>query len=162
MQLKTELSPAELREASRLLRPKNFWWKFLLASWYAIALVIVGIVVLVDDVLIDHEPPKWGAIGVCFGVAAFRFAISWTRWNARQTKNQGSLNFGTGTRALESGGVQTTLTNGASSFVPWAAYKKWVEGDTVFVLTGSAGPVVLPVDAGNRDALRGLLQSRIA
>jgi len=162
MQLKTELSAGEIREASRLLRPKNFWLKFLLASWYATALLLVGMFVLINNTLIQHEPPKWGPIGIFFALAAFRYTVSWSRWNARQAKAQGALTPGTGMRSLESGGIQTTLANGANSFVPWSGYDKWVEGESVFVLTGSAGPVVLPVDTGNRDSLRGLLQSRIA
>ena len=161
MQLKTELSPVEIREASRLLRPKNFWLKFLLASWYATALLAVAIVVLINNILIEHEPPKWEAIGICFGVAAIRYTIAWSRWNDRLKKAQGALHPGPGTRSLESGGIQTTLASGASNFVPWSSYNKWVEGETVFVLTGSAGLVVVPVDSGNRDSLRGLLQSRI-
>jgi hypothetical protein len=162
MQLKTDLSPGELREAGRLLRPRNFWWKFLLASWYATALLIVAIAVLIDNTLIEHEPPKWEAILVCLALAAFRYGISWTRWNARLTKAAGTLKPGPGTRTLESSGIRTTLENGATSFTPWSSYTKWVAGDTVFVVTGSGGSVVLPVDQSNRDSLRGLLQSHIA
>jgi hypothetical protein len=162
MQLKTDLSPGEIREASRLLRPKNFWLNFLLASWYATALLIVAIAVLVNNTLIEHEPPKWNAIAICLVLAAIRYSISWSRWNARQVKAAGALKPGVGTRSLESTGIQTTLATGATSFVPWSSYNKWVEGETVFVVTGSAGPVILPVDMGNRDSLRGLLQSRIA
>src|ERR1700735_5377006 len=137
MQLKTELSPGEIREASRLLRPKKFWLKFLMASWYATALLVVAIVVMIDNTLIDHQPPKWNAIGICFGVAAIRYTISWSRWNARQTKAMVALKPVAGTRSLESGGIQTTLASGASNFVPWSSYDKWIEGESVFVLTGS-------------------------
>jgi hypothetical protein len=161
MQVRTNLSQAELRDATRLARPKSFWFRFALANWYATA-VCVGIIAVAIHALIEHQQPSWKGLGIFFLLGCVRFAISWNRWNERLKKAGEKANAGLSTRSLDTDGIRTTLVSGASSFAPWSSFTKWTEGKRLFVLTGSDGPVVLPIDEGNRDSLRSLLQSHIA
>ena len=161
MQFQSPSTPAQFSETARLTRPKNYWLRLLGLNWYASLLVIIAFGVLVAP-LVTHEPVKWNAFGILLALAAFRFGISYTRLQDRTKKALAAAHPGPGTWTLEPAGIRSTLANGATGFVPWTSYDKWVEGKSVFVVTGpSIPPVVLPVDDSTRDMLRGTLQSNI-
>jgi hypothetical protein len=161
MQVRAAIAPDELKEAARLSRPRYFWLRFFAANWYAtaICLLVIGVGV---NALIYHEHPKWGSMGIIFAIGAFFIGLSWYRWNARLSKAAGAASARSGTLALDMDGIRTTLVSGASTFVPWSSYSKWAEGRTVFLLTGKDGAAILPIDYGSREAIRGLLMSKIS
>jgi hypothetical protein len=96
-----------------------------------------------------------------FAFGAFFIWFSWNRWNANLTKSAGSLNRNAGTVSLDSDGIRSMFANGASSFVPWSSFSGWKEGESVFLLTGDSS-ALLPIDDGNREAIRSMLTSKIS
>ncbi len=160
MQFSTTPSPAELREASRLLRPPNFWLKFLGASWYATLLAVIALGVIVVA-LVGHRQVNWTSVAILLGLAVFRFGIAWTRWRDRVEKGMAAALPGAGTRTLDPTGIRSTLVNGVTSFAPWSSYGKWIEGKSVFIVTGTGQPLILPLGDNSPDMVRGLLQSQI-
>jgi|SRR6185312_180267 len=161
MQVRTASSPAELRDAAWILRSRYFWWQFSARNIHAVLILLVLFSFLTISI-VNRQMPKWEDMGgLLFGGAFFSLMV-WYRWNKTFKKAAAALKPRSGMMLLDSDGVRTTLESGATSFVPWSSYTKCVEGKSVFVLTGSDGPTILPIDEGNRDSLRGLLQSRIA
>lgn len=161
MQVRTASSPAELRDAAWISRSRYFWMKVSARNIHAVLILAIFLSVIVVS-LIHHETPKPGQYIELLVVLAFVFLMTWYRWNKMLKQNGAALKPRAGMMSLDGDGVRTTLESGATSFVPWGSYSKWVEGKKVFVLTGSDGPTILPIDEGNRDLLRGTLQSHIA
>jgi hypothetical protein len=161
MQVRTASSAAELRDAAWISRSRYFWVKLSARNIHAMMIlaVLLGVIVLS---LIHHETPKFEQCMEMLVVLAFVCLMTWYRWNKMLKQNGAALKPRAGMMSLDGDGIRTTLETGATSFVPWGSYVKWVEGKKVFVLTGSDGSTILPIDEGNRDLLRGTLQSHIA
>ena len=160
MQVRATVSPSEMKEAARMLRPRYFWLRFFAANWYAtvICLLIVG---AAANAAIHHEQARWGSMAIAFAIGMFFIGLSWYRWNGRLTKKAQLTSSRAGTLSLDLDGVRTTLSNGTSTFIPWSNYDKWLEGQEIFLLQGNDANTVIPVD-GTRDAIRGLLASKIS
>jgi len=99
------------------------------------------------------------AIGFCISAGFIWF--SWNRWNARLAKMAATASTSSGILVLDNDGIRTISQSGASNFVPWSSYRQWKEGKNVFVLTGSDGAAIIPIDDGYRDNIRMLLASKI-
>lgn len=160
MEIRSTVTPEELREAVRLARPRYFWLRFAAANWYATLLLVVVIVANVNAV-IHHQPAKWNNTLLFLVLVAALYGFSWYRWNSKVSKAATSSNVRSSLLSLDSDGIRTKLDSGASSFVPWASYSKWAEGRSVFLLSGRDGTMVIPADDGSRDSIRELLQSKI-
>ena len=160
MQVRTASSAAELRDAAWISRSRYFWLKLSARNIHAVMIlaILLGIVVLS---LVHHVTPKPEQYIESLVVLAFLSLMTWYRWDKTLRNNGAALKPRAGMMSLDGDGIRTTLESGATSFVPWGSYVKWVEGKKVFVLTGSDGPTILPIDEGNRDLLRGKLQSHI-
>ena len=160
MQIRAAVSPSELQEAARMSRGRSFWLRFFAANWYGTALLLLVVVVGANGA-IHHQQMKWGAMLGFAAICVFFIGLSWYRWNSRLAKIAGASNARSGTLSLESDGIRMTSASGASTFVPWSSYNKWIEGKSVFLLTGNDGTAILPIDDGNRESVRGLLTSQI-
>ncbi|HZY63015.1 MAG TPA: YcxB family protein [Edaphobacter sp.] len=160
MQVRATVSATELQEAARLSRPRLFWLKFFAANWYSsvICLLVVGVAI---NALINHERMNWGAMAMVFAICVGFIGFSWFRWNSSLAKSAEAASARAGTLSLDSDGVRTRLASGTSTFIPWSTYSKWIEGRSVFLVTGNDGTTVIPIDDGNRDAIRSLLMSKI-
>jgi hypothetical protein len=161
MQIQAPTTPGEIREAARMSRPRYFWLRFLISNWYATALCLVSVGVSISS-LIQHENPKTGPAATLFGVGAIFLVLSWYRWDLKLTKSAELASARSGALSLDDDGVRTTLATGASTFLPWSSYSKWIEGELVFVLTGRDAATIIPLDNSNREAIRGLLMSKIS
>jgi hypothetical protein len=161
MQVRATLSPSELKEAALIVRPTKFWLRFFAANWYctAICLLIIGIAI---NGVVTHQQLHWRNMAIVFCIAAGFIWFSWNRWNAKLAKIAETAGTRSGTLVLDSDGIRTTSQSGASNFVPWSSYEKWKEGKGVFLLTGSDGAAIIPIDDGHRDSIRMLLTSKIS
>ena len=160
MQIRTASAPGEIQEAIRLSRPKNFWFKFFAANWYA-SFICVAVIVVDVNKMAHGQAPRWDLTALLLAVCGALMGYSWFRWN---TKVSNSLRASTArieSLSLDGDGVRVTLRSGTTTFIPWSSYTKWVEGKAVFVVTGKDGAAILPIDDGNREVLRGLLSSHI-
>jgi hypothetical protein len=160
MQLRSTLTSADVHEAARLARPRLFWLRFFAYSWYATALCALAVIAAVRA-LLDHRPINWDTTGGLLAFAALLYGIRWTRWRSRLSK-VAAVRSRAASISLDPDGIRTRQESGATTFVPWAGFSKWTEGKNVFLLRGKDGTTILPVDEGNRDSVRALLQGNIA
>lgn len=161
MQIRTAVSPAEIGEAITLSRSKKFWLKFFAANWYGtlICLVVIGADV---NLLANHQAQKLGPSLLLFVIMAGLMVFSYYRWQSKVSKALQSSHVRIESQSLDSDGIRIKLKTGTETFVPWSSYNKWTEGKNIFLLTGTDGTTIIPTDDGNRDALRGMLSSRIS
>ena len=161
MQIRPAATPEEVREAISLSRSRYFWLRFIAANWYmsAIVLVVVGVNV---NMLSNHQAPKLGPSALMLAIAAAFIGFSWYRTNTRPANATLAAITRIEGLSLDPDGVRVRLKSGTTTFVPWSSFTKWAEGRTVFVLSGSDGTTILPIDEGNRDALRNLLSSNVS
>lgn len=160
MQIRLQLTPAEIQEAIRLSRTKNFWFKFALGNWY-LALICLFVVGADIDAAFHGRTPRWDATGVLFAIAAVVMCASWFLWKGRMSAAIRNANSRVQMLSLDPDGVRSNLNSGSSTFVPWSNYTKWVEGATVSVLISRDGIVIIPVDGSNRDTVRSLLSGHV-
>ena len=161
MEIRTRVSPEEVKEAIELSRPRNFWFKFLLSNWYA---SLIGLLVIAADgnSLIHGQSVKWGPSAGLLVFVVVALWYSWYSWNGKVSKVLQTASSRIQCLALESDGAKILTETGASSFLPWSSYKTWSEGMKIFLLQGKDGMTILPIDDGSRETLRNLLQSKIA
>jgi len=160
MQLRSALTTADIQEAGRLARPHYSWLRFLLASWYSTVLCVGALYGLSNDV-VHHRPIQWKATVLVLGLAGFFYWLRWSRWKSRLGKATAQRNRAASI-SVDADGIRTRQESGATSFTPWASFNKWTEGKNVFLLSGEKISILLPVDDGNRDTVRALLQGNIA
>lgn len=161
MQVRSTLTPEEYREAALLSRSKYFWLRFFAANWYASIICLLLLGVGVSD-LIHHTQPRWDLMALYLAIFGGFIAFSWYRYNGKIAKVGVAQNAARKSVSLDPDGIRTCLNSGADVFVPWSSYSKWVEGKSVFVLTGDSGTTILPATDGNETSLRGLLESKIS
>src|SRR5579875_2438705 len=136
MQVRATVSPSEIQEAARLLRPRRFWLRFFAANWYATALCVVAVGGGINR-LIHHEKVNWDVMAIVLAIGVGFISFSWYRWNSALAKIAESASARSGTLSLDADGVRTQLASGTSTFLPWSTYNKWTEGKSVFLLTGN-------------------------
>jgi hypothetical protein len=159
MQLQSTLTSAQIHEAARLARPRYFWLRFFAYSWYSTALCVVA-VYTAADALLRHKPIPWDATGGALAFALLFYGLRWSRWKRRLSR-VAAIRSRAASISLDPDGIRTRQESGATTFVPWTGFTKWSEGRNVFLLTSKDGTTVLPVDDGNRDSVRALLQGYI-
>ena len=158
MQIRPAATPSELQEAARLSRPRNFWWRFLAANWYATAICLLILGTALSGLRADSHL-HWNLMALYLLVFGFFLWLSWYRYHARVAK---SLGVARSSLQLDLDGVRTVLHDGTSIFLPWSRFQSWREGKAVFVLITTDGTLVLPADEGQRGSMRTLLASKIS
>jgi hypothetical protein len=159
MQLQSTLTSAQIQEAARLARPRYFWLRFILASWYS-TFICVAVVVADATAILHHRPIRWNDTAFALALAAVFYGLRWSRWKARLSK-VAAIRSRTTSISLDPDGIRTRQESGATTFVPWAGFTKWSEGKNVFLLASKDGTTILPVGESNRDSVRALLQGSI-
>lgn len=164
MQLAIQIRPAatdaEVSEAVTLLRPPDFWVKYLVANWYALAIAVI-VIVLDINAVIQGKPVRIGpTLGLLVFVAA-ALLYSWFRWVGKVSKTLRNAVAHIQDLSVDIDGIRIVTITGAVTAVPWSSYESWLEGKSIFLLKGKDGAVILPVDESNRDMLRSLLESRV-
>ena len=160
MQIRTASTSGEIQEAISLSRPKNFWFKFAIANWYATFICVAVIAVDVNQ-MAHGRAPRWDLTALLVAVCGALVGYSWYRWNARVSNSLRVSTARIESLSLDGDGIRVTLRTGTSTFIPWSSYTKWMEGKTVFLVTGKDGAAILAIEDGNRETIRGLLSSNI-
>jgi hypothetical protein len=162
MQVRAQLTPEELKDAARLIRPKMFWLRMALANWYALTILIAVVGAIIYHAM-NSLPYNWaGALGVA-GIALLFLGFSWWRYNSRIGKITDRWNKNCGNSSLDTDGIRTDAANGATTFVPWSAYSTWKEGKLVFLVKGDNAEQVIPKEGlGSSEQVKGLLASKVS
>ena len=133
MQLRTELTPAEIAEAMRLNRTRMYWPKVFLANWYA-TLLLIAILWAEIARLIDGKPIQPGSLGLLL-IPVFLLWLYWYRSQRAVRETASRLSDAQGAASIDGKGISANSSTGATSFVPWSEYSGWKEGEDVFTLT---------------------------
>jgi hypothetical protein len=133
MQLRTEITPDELGQATLLNRTKMYWPKFFLANWYA-SLLLIAILWAEIARLIEDKPIQPASLGLLL-IPVFFLWLYWYRTQGSVRKAASQLSDTQGSASIDGKGISAAASTGATSFVPWSEYSGWKEGKDVFTLT---------------------------
>ena len=160
MEIRTSLTSAELREVARMSRSWRFWVHFFATNWYATALAVTLIGVVTNGA-IHHQFMPWKDFLIVLAAVAALYGYSWFRYNRKLSRiaaRSAALNR---TRTLEADGIHTLTEGGVTSFMPWRAFDRCMEGKLIFLLKGNDAIMAVPCDDTNRDTLRTYLRGNI-
>ena len=166
MRFHGKLNEAEVKEATRLIRPKGYTWR--VALTYIRLIVYAAIVIaIVWASIVQHAriPPAVIAIRVALLVVIGGFSIYRFRKSSREAVLALDASL-PDTLELSPAGVRHHGPNGAEGFQPWTSYTGFREGQHVVLLRRKEKNLfsVLPVSGlsdGERSNLRGLLQQSL-
>jgi hypothetical protein len=133
VQIMTNITPEELRQAIRLNRSKTYWLKLIAANWYFTLLLIVIIWAEIAR-LLEGKPILLNTLPILL-IPVFFLWLSWFRTRRAIEQAAQQISDIKGTAVLTEHGIDATASSGATSFVPWSAYSAWKEGPDVFTLT---------------------------
>ncbi len=133
MQVRTEITPEELKQAIRLNRNKRYWLNLFLANWYATILLIV---ILWAEIarIVAGKPIQLASLWIVL-IPVFFLWLYWYRTQSSISKAASELSDTAGSASLDSDGIHATASTGATSFIPWSQYSAWKESTEVFTLT---------------------------
>lgn len=164
MQFAGKLNEAEVREATRIIRPKGHGARMALSYGRLLLYALIVVFLLVASFLHHAKiPPAVIAIRIVIlllvgGLVYYRIRKASTDTVAKLDASlPDSIN-------LEAGGVRLDGPYGAQSFQPWTAYSGFREGSHIVVLHRNEKGLynVLPISSMSppeRESLRGLLQN---
>lgn len=166
MQFAGKLNETELREATRMIRPKGHGRRMALS--YARLVIYVGIVVallVASFVQHRHIPPQLIAVRVAVLALVAVVVVLRVRRSSRDALRRIDASL-PDTVQLGPEGVRLDGPMGAHSFQPWSSYTGFREGQHIVVLQRTEQDLftVLPVSAlspAERTSLRGLLQGSL-
>ncbi len=166
MQFHGKLNEAEVREATRLIRPKGYAWHLALTNIRLVIYAVIVVAILWASIT-NHTkiPPAVLAIRVALLVVIGGFSVVRFRKNNREAVT--ALDASLPDRLdLSPEGVRHHGPNGAEGFQPWTSYTGFREGQHVVVLRRREKNLfsVLPISGlseGERGNLRGLLQQSL-
>ena len=166
MQFDGKLNEAELREATRFVRPKSYSRR--MAGMYvriAVYALIVAWVLFQTFVRHAHIPTSIVVSRILILVLIIGFFFFRYRKNTRESvvRLDSSL---PDTLALSAEGVRVEGPNGAQSFQPWASYTGFREGQHIVLLRRRESDLynVLAISSrgdAEREMLRGLLRAHL-
>ncbi len=166
MQFSGKLNEAEVKEATRFVRPKGYGARMFLSYLRLIiyAVIVIGIL-FASFVRHVQIPPQLLAVRVAVLVVIGGLSFYRYRKGSREAvaKLDASL---PDLLTLSSDGVRLEGPDGAQGFQPWASYTGYRQGAHVVVLERKEKGLynVLPISAlpePEREALRGLLMNSL-
>lgn len=164
MQISGKPTQPEINEAARMMRSNLSWTQLLARQAYAI--VVAGIVIWdLVRIFTSGHAVDWHNVGIRLVVLAVILVFIGIRMQriTGRTKAATIQNF-PDTLTLGTSGIQTQSSNGASSSVPWTAFKSWRLGSKIILLNYTEGKryMILPLASmppTQQENLRGTVQS---
>ncbi len=163
MQFHGKLNQAEVKEATRLIRPKGYAWRLALTNIRLVIYVVI-VVAIVWASIAHHTriPPQVIVIRIALLVVIGGFSVFRYRKSSREAVLALDASL-PDTIDLSPVGVRHHGPNGAEGFQPWTSYTGFREGRHVVLLRRKEKNLfsVLPVSGlsdGERGNLRGMLQ----
>jgi len=140
MQVPSNITPAEMREAIRLNFTLSDIWRFARGSFRLVgafaALIVVFFIAFVHAVA--QSPVDWGTLGVYLGLAALPALLILFKFRQTSGKYARAINKASMTFAIDGQGITRMHPNGVRTAVPWSALNRWREGDLVFTIGGTS------------------------
>ncbi len=162
MRFHGKLNEAEIKEATRFVRPKGYARRM---AFSYVRLIVYAVIVLaiVYASVVQHAriPPQFIAIRVAILLVIGGFSYVRYRKGTREAVENLDASL-PDALLLSAEGVRMDGPNGAQGFQPWANYTGWREGEHVVLLQRKEKGLynVLPVSglgAAEREGLRGML-----
>lgn len=164
MQFSGKLDEAEVKEATRFVRPKGYKARMLVTYFRLIIYALIVVWILYSSfVRHAHIPPQ--VIAIRLGLLALIAVFAYARYRKGSREEVAKLDASLpDTLQLTAEGVRLDGPNGAQGFQPWASYTGFREGQHIMLLQRKEAGLynVVPVSAmgeGERSQLRGLLTS---
>jgi hypothetical protein len=137
----TNVTPAEFRQAIKLNRTWRYWLRLVGANWYATVLLLVILWAIVARVA-QGKPVQADSIMILLIPIAF-LGFGWARTQRAIERGAQEISDLGGTASLDDDGLHATASSGATSFTPWSIYTGWKEGTEVFTLERAKNFTVL-------------------
>ncbi|RRA48308.1 hypothetical protein [Acidipila sp. EB88] len=164
MQFQGKLNEAEVREATRFIRPRGYGARMALSYTRLVVYALIVVFILYQSfVRHQHIPPV--VLGVRLVILVVIGGAAYVRYRKGSREAVASLDASLpDTLRLSPEGIHLDGPNGAHSFQPWLAYKSFREGEHVVVLARVEKGMfnVLPLTSlgtPERETLRGMLQN---
>jgi HAMP domain-containing protein len=162
VQIRTQITSADLREALRLNRKKTYWLNVFLGNWYA-TLLLIAITWAEIARLVDRKPIRAASLGLLL-IPIFFLWFSRNRAQSRLRTAAAQLSDTQSSVSIDEKGITAASPTGAIGFVPWRDYSGWKEGKDVFTLTTDKSFRVLPkrgLNEGDLEQLRSMFRTQI-
>ncbi len=163
MQIDCKLSHAEMREAFRMNLTPAFWFRAALGNVRALVLIVV-MLVAAGTKIAHGDTRHWESIVILLAIAAGLIALYVWRLSASMKKTANKINEACVRMNLDTQGMSTASSVGATTFTPWQQFSRWKEGKLVFTVGDKKAFRTIPKSALNGfqvDEVRGLLQSQV-
>ncbi len=166
MQFPGKLSEAEIKEASRFIRPRGYALRMVL-SYFRLILYSAVVLVILFQSFVRHQPiaPQVVIIRVLILVVIGGFSFYRYRKGTREAVATLDASL-PDVLTLAASGVQLDGPNGAHGFQPWVNYAGFREGEHIVLLQRKHKGLynVVPIsalDSSEREGLRGLLSNHL-
>ena len=162
MQIQTEITADELKQAISLNQPSTHWLKVLQANGLAIALLAGILWADIKSQMAGKHVPL-----VSWALLLIPVLLIWLYWYRKQSAVQSAVSKPSNTpgfASVDANGISYTNSTGAPSFVPWTEYSGWKEGKDVFTLTKGKSFNVLTkrgLNEAEAEQFRSLFRSQI-
>ncbi len=167
IKLSGKLTAEDVEDVHRSIRSKWYWPGTILRSLPGVVFLGSFLWITMKG-LVNGDKLNWRGVGVVWAVILLLFTVLYLR--GRQARRKQTLTIATALPdwiKIAGDGLHFDGPNGASSFQPWVAYKRWREGGRTVVVEYAAhkGFAMLPVSGlsdTERQVLRGLLDSHLS
>lgn len=164
LQINGKPTPSEIGEAARMMRSGLSWTRLLARQAYALFAAAV-IIWELARAFSSGNPVNWHNVDLLLVFLAIILAFMWVRTmrilgTTKAAKNHSFPD----TLSLETSGINAQSSNGASTSVPWTAFKGWRIGSRIILLDYAEGKrsTILPMGslpATQQETLSGTVQS---
>jgi hypothetical protein len=163
MNVVTNVTPEEYKQAIKLNRPKSYWGKLLLANWYSSVLLIVIVWAEIAAAL-SPKGIRLNTVPLVL-IPVFFLWLSWYRTQKSIEKGAEQISDIKASARLEADGIHSTRSSGATSYVPWGDFSSWKEGPDVFTVSKGTTFMLFSKrglgDAGEQE-VRSLLSANVS
>ena len=166
IKLSGKLTAEDLEDIGHLVRSKWYWPRLLLRNLYGLFL-FGGLLWITVAGLVNHEHLNWRGVGAIWAIVLSLLLFLYFREKKARGRQLTEMEVALPDWiTLTAVGLSFDGPNGASSFQPWASYKRWREGKRTLIVDYALhkGFAMLPVSGlseSERQVLRGLLDSHL-
>ena len=166
MEFSGKLTPQDVEDLRRLLRPCLFWIRQIAEGWQGAALLIAIVWATILGILGKTHPIWWAMAAIWAVIIAI---VAWTVCKVRREREQElrQLNAALPEKIVfTSAGVTWDETHSQTHFLPWSEFTNWRERGRVVALDGPRGKPAVFVSIAHlseleRQHLRDRLRSQI-
>jgi len=162
MNVSSQITSAEIREAMSLnFDPSKLWKLALRSPRLLMGLIIISIMLVAA---LSHDPVEWSKVRLLVGLLAIYGGLYFIRYRQTATALARAINKVGLTFTIDRQGLTRSQPNGTRTSIPWSAISNWREGTLVFTLGPATNyTVISKAVLGQLQAaeLRSLLQAQV-